>query len=142
MEGGREVGRVGGRRGGVDLVVVAYRGNADLLEAFLTRRSHIRGRCTSSLELVMRLCSGGWIEATRNADPVSPLSPREREVYGLICEGLSNTEIASRLFITEGTVKVHVQQCSTSSGFDHGQRCDQALSATVDLSDLAQCQAA
>jgi DNA-binding NarL/FixJ family response regulator len=41
-------------------------------------------------------------------DPVISLSPREREVYDLLCEGLSNAEIGRQLFITPGTVKVHV----------------------------------
>ena len=41
-------------------------------------------------------------------DPVGSLSRRETEVYELLCDGLGNGEIARRLFITEGTVKVHV----------------------------------
>ncbi len=36
------------------------------------------------------------------------LSDREREVLVLLAQGASNREIASRLFITEGTVKNHV----------------------------------
>ena len=36
------------------------------------------------------------------------MTQREREVHSLICEGLSNAEIASVLFLSEGTVKVHV----------------------------------
>ena len=38
---------------------------------------------------------------------VEPLSEREIEVLQLIAIGLSNREIASRLFLSQNTVKVH-----------------------------------
>jgi len=42
------------------------------------------------------------------AEDAFDLSEREREVLAFLAQGASNREIASRLFITEGTVKNHV----------------------------------
>jgi DNA-binding NarL/FixJ family response regulator len=38
---------------------------------------------------------------------LATLSPREREVFGLMAEGRSNAAIAQRLFITERAVAKH-----------------------------------
>ncbi|WP_250573774.1 response regulator transcription factor [Nonomuraea sediminis] len=43
------------------------------------------------------------------------LTPREAEVLSLIAEGLSNSEIAGRLFISEATVKTHINNLFTKA---------------------------
>jgi DNA-binding NarL/FixJ family response regulator len=42
------------------------------------------------------------------AGPRPPLTKREREVAGLIAQGLTNRQIGARLFIAERTVDTHV----------------------------------
>lgn len=44
----------------------------------------------------------------RNADPLTRLTPREREVLAVMAEGRTNRGIARRLFLTERTVETHV----------------------------------
>ena len=44
----------------------------------------------------------------RRDDPIDDLSAREREVLGLMAEGLSNSAIAARVFLTERGVEKHV----------------------------------
>jgi DNA-binding NarL/FixJ family response regulator len=46
----------------------------------------------------------------------TPLTPREREVATLLAEGLSNGEIARRLFISTKTASVHVSNILAKLG--------------------------
>jgi len=49
-------------------------------------------------------------ERTSEQSAVSdPLTEREREVAALVAQGLTNRQIGERLFITEGTAKLHVK---------------------------------
>jgi DNA-binding NarL/FixJ family response regulator len=54
--------------------------------------------------------------AAQNA--ASLLTPRELELVRLVTQGLRNKEIARRLAITEGTVKIHLHNIYEKAGVD------------------------
>jgi PAS domain S-box-containing protein len=58
----------------------------------------------------------GFPGRSRGADLSKVLSARQLEILALIAEGLSNGEIASRLYLTESTVKWHVRKILRALG--------------------------
>jgi DNA-binding NarL/FixJ family response regulator len=50
---------------------------------------------------------------SRRQDPLASLSPREREVLGLMGEGRSNSAIARQLVVSDGAVEKHVSNIFT-----------------------------
>jgi DNA-binding NarL/FixJ family response regulator len=71
------------------------------------------------VEAVRRVARGGTaidpdviaqlLGRPREDDPLAELTPREREVLGLMAEGLSNRGICGRLFLSPKTVEAHVK---------------------------------
>lgn len=53
---------------------------------------------------------------SRGSDLTALLTTRQAEILALVAEGLSNAEIASRLYLTESTVKWHVRKILRALG--------------------------
>lgn len=54
-------------------------------------------------------------------DPLQTLTPREREVLGLMAEGRSNAAIAARMFVTEKAVSKHTNSIFTRLGLPQSE---------------------
>jgi DNA-binding NarL/FixJ family response regulator len=86
-------------------------GTGYLLKSRVTDVSHF-------LESLDRIADGGsvvdpglvqeLVSAQRRDDPLAELTAREREVLELMAEGRSNSGIARRLWVTDGTVEKHI----------------------------------
>lgn len=61
------------------------------------------GECVIDPTIVARLLE-------RSRGPLSELTPREREVLGLMAEGHSNRGICRKLFLSPKTVEAHIHQ--------------------------------
>jgi DNA-binding NarL/FixJ family response regulator len=77
---------------------------SDITEFIATVERITAGAAVVDPSLVREL-----VAARRRRDPLDVLSPREREVLGLMAEGASNSGIAGRIFVSEGTVEKHVR---------------------------------
>ena len=71
-------------------------------------RAVARGESPLDPRAARRLLSRASRAGEQSAPDVSGLSPREVQVLRLVVEGLLNKQIASRLGITERTVKAHL----------------------------------
>lgn len=78
---------------------------------------------TEFLDALDRVASGGTVldpevvaqllVRRRRDDPLRELTAREREVLGLMAEGMSNTAIARKLVVSDGAVEKHVRNIFT-----------------------------
>jgi DNA-binding NarL/FixJ family response regulator len=80
-----------------------------------------------------RLVMARLRERVASSDPVAALSDQEKRVLDLIGEGLTNRQIAERMFLAEKTVKNYVSSLLTKLGM---QRRAQAAAFAVRHADL------
>ncbi|MEU8526934.1 MULTISPECIES: response regulator transcription factor [Streptomyces] len=66
--------------------------------------------------LVQRFARHGGSETGALHRDLTPLTPRELEVLGLLARGLSNAELATRLHLAEATVKTHIARILAKLG--------------------------
>lgn len=111
------------------LLLSAYANVDQAMELLSTGRAIgylLKSRVTNVadfLDTVERVAEGGTVvdpalvqelvSARRRDDPLAVLSAREVEVLALMAEGRSNSGIAKRLWVTEGTVEKHVRSIFT-----------------------------
>lgn len=91
---------------------------SDLLAAI---RAVTAGDAALSPSVTRRLIDHVSSRADRRPDParlrrLGELTPREREVVALVGEGLTNDEIAERLFLSPTTAKTHVSRAMVKVG--------------------------
>ncbi len=55
---------------------------------------------------------------TKRSDPLSDLTDQERTLLNLLGEGLTNKQIADRMFLTEKTVKNYVSRLLAKLGME------------------------
>ncbi|WP_036966577.1 response regulator [Promicromonospora kroppenstedtii] len=66
--------------------------------------------------MITRFRTGQPARRRTAAERVAVLTPRETEVLGLVGRGLANQAVATRLHLSEGTVKAHVSAILTRLG--------------------------
>lgn len=99
------------------------------------------GRVEAFLAALRRVAEGGTaidpeviaqLFASRRAgDPLERLSAREREVLSLMAEGLGNTAIAEKLFVTPNAVHKHIRAIFAKLELPPDERVDRRVAAVL-----------
>jgi DNA-binding NarL/FixJ family response regulator len=99
------------------------------------------GRVEEFLAALERVAGGGTaidpevvgqlLARNRPNDGLNELSPRELEVLALMAEGLGNTAIAQRLFVTEGAVHKHIRSIFAKLHLAPDDRADRRVTAVL-----------
>jgi DNA-binding NarL/FixJ family response regulator len=77
-----------------------------------------QGKRSIDRDILDRVSSGARKRSAVGATGPAVLTPREIEIVRLVAQGLRNRELANRLSITEGTVKIHLHNIYDKLGVD------------------------
>jgi DNA-binding CsgD family transcriptional regulator len=96
-------------------LLVAVRGHPDMIPV-LVADAKLEPVVTEALAVADGALARRYGVVLATAGSSLDLSKREQEVLGLLVEGLTNRQIARRLFIAETTAKLHVRRILAKSG--------------------------
>lgn len=99
------------------------------------------GRVEEFLDALYRVAAGGTaidpevvsqlFTRTRTNNHLDRLSAREREVLALMAEGLGNSTIAERLFVTDGAIHKHIRSIFAKLNLAPTNRVDRRVAAVL-----------
>ncbi len=101
---------------------------ADVAVLVDTLRRLTEGECVVDPTIVARL-----LRRRRPDSPLDRLTDREREVLGLMAQGLSNAAIAARLTLSERTVEAVCGQVFTKLGLEPSPEVNRRVLAVLTL---------
>lgn len=118
-----------------------------LLEKGATGRAYLLKERVSDIEqlanAIREVAHGGSVidpkvveglvaaKVRRPQSPLAELTPREREVLGLMAEGKNNAAIAHRLFLTERAVEKHINSIFSKLGLAEEKDIHRRVRATL-----------
>jgi DNA-binding NarL/FixJ family response regulator len=86
----------------------------------------VEGECVVDPTIVALL-----VGRRRRTDPLHVLTEREREVLGLVAEGLSNGAVAERITVTERTVEAHTKLIFQKLGLEADPSSNRRVQAVL-----------
>lgn len=130
------------------LVLSAYVEQAfatDLLASGSARLGYLLkervGRVQEFMDALQRVAAGGTaidpevvaqlLARNRPDNRLERLTPREHDVLAVMAEGLGNTAIAERLFVTEGAVSKHIRSIFAKLDLAPDDRADRRVTAVL-----------